>query len=173
MRINVLDTIHKFTTRKAKTDARTAICSAISSRQLIEFRYHGGTHLVEPFCLGVVMSGDADNESLLCYQISGYSEFGEAVGWKLFRYSEISNMEATSEHFTGIRPGYDPDNLGMMTIHCSISMNTVDGSEPEKAERLAQNDTTESLSDDKRQTCAVLPLTHNECMRRFRLSHFA
>ena len=171
MRIKLSDTIHKFTARKDKTDARTAICSAISSRQIIGFYYHGGTHLVEPFCLGVAMNGDADNESLLCYQVGGYSEFGEAVGWKLFRYSEISNLEATGDHFTDIRPDYDPDNPGMTTIHCSISMNTVGGSEPEKSEKPAQSGTAESLSDDKRQACAVSPLTHNEYMERFRHSH--
>ena len=171
MRINLLDTIHKFTAGKAKTDARAAICAAISSMQLIEFHYHGGTRLVEPLCLGVVMSGDADNESLLCYQVGGYSEFGEAVGWKLFRYSEISDLKATGEHFPDIRPGYDPNHMGMATIHCSIPMNTIDGSEPEKAGKPVPNITIESLPDDNYEAYAVSPLTHNECMRRFRLSH--
>ena len=173
MRINLLDTIHKFTTRKAKTDARAAICSAISCMELIEFHYHGGTRLIEPLCLGVVMNGDADNESLLCYQVSGYSEFGAAVGWKLFRYSEVSNLEATDEHFTGIRPGYNPDNMGMTTVHCSISMNIADKDEPIKSEKPVPNITIESLLDDKYEAYAVSPLTHNECMRRFRLSHSA
>ena len=54
-----------FTIAKAKTRTRKLICAAINSRRIIEFYYHGGYRTVEPFCLGIVMAGDADNESLL------------------------------------------------------------------------------------------------------------
>ena len=76
---------------RARQRTRAALCSAIKTRRIIEFYYHGGYRKAEPFCLGVVMAGEADNESLLCYQTGGYSEYGNLVGWKLFRSSEISD----------------------------------------------------------------------------------
>ena len=67
------------------------------------------------------MSGEADNESLLCYQVGGYSELREVVGWKLYRASEMEDIGITAEHFTGDRPGYNPDDVDMATIYCCVS----------------------------------------------------
>ena len=121
-----------FGVKEAKTSMKETICSAIDCRQVINFYYRAGIRSVEPFCLGVIMPGD--NELLLCYQVSGYSEFGGVVGWKLFRFSEIYNLEITSEHFTGIRPGYNPDDLFMTTIYCHVSTNMYDDIEPKKSQ---------------------------------------
>jgi len=116
-----LRTIREFLNiTKAREKTRAALCSAINSQRVIEFYYHGGYRTVEPFCLGLVMSGTADNESLLCYQVSGHTEYSETVGWKLFRASEMEDLGITTEHFTGDRPGYDPDDVGMATIYCCV-----------------------------------------------------
>ena len=150
-----------FVITRARKRTRAAICSAIKSRRVIEFYYHGGFRTAEPFCLGVIMSGEADNESLLCYQVGGYSEYGNTVGWKLFRASEISDLEITGERFSGDRPGYDPDAVEMTTVYCCVSI----GAEPVlKIERGIPS------SEMPREQTAVY-LTHNELMRRFRLSH--
>lgn len=73
--INRLDSRRIAAFQKDKAARRAIICAAISSRKLIELYYQGGFRLVEPFGLGVPISSDeVDNESLLCYQVSGHSE---------------------------------------------------------------------------------------------------
>lgn len=93
------------------------ICEAINSRQVIRFNYKGGLRTVEPFCHGISTAG---NEVLRGYQTSGYSESGNPVEWKLFRVAEISGLDMTSEHFSGIRQGYNPHDSAMTTVHCHV-----------------------------------------------------
>ena len=150
----------------ARDRTRAMICSAIRSRRVIEFYYHGGYRTVEPFCLGLVMSGEADNESLLCYQVGGYSELREAVGWKLYRASEIENMEITSEQFSGDRPGYDPDSVDMVTIYCCVSPGKYDEGRVKEAPKIEPMPLYEAP-----QKPVTVFLTHNELMRRFRFRH--
>ena len=108
-------------TIKAKdTDTRVKVCSAIGSKQIIEFYYHDGFRLAEPFCYGVGWDGE---EVLRCYQVGGHSELGNTVGWKLFRASEISSLGATNERFADDRWRYEPDDSVMMTIYCRIEAN--------------------------------------------------
>ncbi len=151
---------------RARDRTRAAICSVIKSRRIMEFFYHGGYRRVEPFCLGLVMSGEADNESLLCYQIGGYSELREVVGWKLYRASEMEDIEIFREQFGGDRPGYDPDSVDMVTIYCCVTPETdaeVRGRETLKVEPLSGY--------EKSQKPVTRMLTHNELMRRFRFTH--
>lgn len=152
---------------RARKRIRASLCSAIKTRRVIEFYYHGGFRAAEPFCLGVTVSGEADNESLLCYQVGGYSEFGNPVGWKLYRASEIEDLEATNERFSGDRPGYDPDNLEMLTIYGCVSLDTNDEVRvepvPEVEGKIPSHETP------RKQTAVFL--RHNELMRRFCFTH--
>lgn len=151
---------------RARDRTRAAICSAIKSRRIMEFFYHGGYRTVEPFCLGLVMSGEADNESLLCYQIGGYSELHEVVGWKLYRASEMEDIEISREQFGGDRPGYDPDGVDMVTIYCCVTPET------DAEVRARETLKVEPLSGyQKSQKPVTRMLTHNELMRRFRFTH--
>ncbi len=147
------------TTKREKT--RETLCAAIKARRLTEFYYHGGYRTVEPFCLGVVMSGERDNESLLCYQVGGFSELRETVGWKLYRASEIEDITILNEQFSGDRPGYDPDNIDMIMIYCCV---TPVKDTPE-AKAAVKPVTGGSKKVDSR------ALNHNELMRRFRFTH--
>jgi hypothetical protein len=113
-----------FATRSDETTSMMrTLCSAIDSKQIVRFYYQGEFRLVEPFCLGM-MSPDK-NMVLKCYQVGGYSKFGQPVGWKLFRFSEISNLAVTDDHFTGARPGYDPNDLEMEPIYCQVDLSKV------------------------------------------------
>ena len=142
---------------------RATICGAIRSRRVIEFYYHGGYRTVEPFCLGVVLDTDADNESLICYQTGGFSELREVVGWKLYRASEMEDIEVLNEQFSGNRPGYDPDNIDMAVIRCYvIPVEEVKKEEPKVIPLVA-------FSEIERPEPWYL--THNELMRRFRFTH--
>ncbi len=155
--------------RKPRIDTKAALCSAISSRRLVEFRYHGGFRLVEPFCLGEVAPGS--KESLLCYQVSGHTQFGDPVGWKLYRFSEISRLKVTDEGFTGAGRGYDPDNLRMTTIDCCISITADDESKPKETIEPAQTGREEDLSHEESEHHATPSQKHNEQMRGFSHSH--
>ncbi|HJX12775.1 MAG TPA: hypothetical protein VJ377_04525 [Dehalococcoidales bacterium] len=148
---SVRDLLH-LTTRRDKN--REVLCGAIKGRRVIEFYYHGGYRTVEPFCLGVVMAG-ADNESLICYQTGGYSELLEVVGWKLYRVSEMENIEITRREFGGDRPGYDPDDIGMARIICRVVPVKI-------APKIAPKVATPRVD---------AALTHNELMKRFRFTH--
>jgi len=147
------------TTKREKT--RETICAAIKSRRIIEFYYHGGYRTVEPFCLGEVMSGEGDNESLLCYQVAGFSELREVVEWKLYRASEMEDIAVLNEQFSGDRPGYDPDSVEMVVIYCCVT--PVKG-KPEATAAAVPNH-------GGIQEAGSRYLTHNELMRRFRFIH--
>ncbi|MFH1646825.1 MAG: hypothetical protein ABID71_03910 [Chloroflexota bacterium] len=148
---SIRDLLH-VTTRRDKN--REALWAAIRSRRVIEFYYHGGYRTVEPFCLGVVMPG-ADNESLICYQTGGYSELREVVGWKLYRASEMENIEITRQEFGGDRPGYDPEGIDMAKIICRVVPVKI-------APKVAPKVETPRVD---------AALNHNELMKRFRFTH--
>jgi predicted DNA-binding transcriptional regulator YafY len=95
----------------------TIICSAIDSRSVLSFYYNGGERIVEPFCHG---SGKQGQDLLRGYQIAGYSESGNPVGWKLFRVDQMSDIDTTGEQFTGARPLYNPEDSAMRVIHCAV-----------------------------------------------------
>lgn len=89
-----------------KNDIKKMICSAINSRQLIQFNYEDSTRIVEPYCYG--LSKD-DNEVLRAYQIKGHSKSGHPVGWKLFRASKMENIIVNDEFFAiGHHYGAEP-----------------------------------------------------------------
>ena len=157
--------------RKTPTDKGAMICPAIGSRRLIGFSYHGAYRLVEPFCLGQLTPVDGD--SLLGYQVSGYSEFGESVGWKLFRVSEIAGLYLSEEHCQPTRPDYKPDNYPWSAIHCRVPVDTVKKSKQEGLLLTVEGE--REMPDDgcEKQTKETSPaVTHNKLMRKFRRSHF-
>jgi hypothetical protein len=130
---------------------RAVICTAIKQLRTLEFFYHGGFRTVEPYALGLVIKGDADNESLVCYQTEGFNDLHEVSGWKLYRMSEMEDMEILKETFKGDRPGYDPDTLQMRTVICCVRLK----------KKLAP--------EIKLPVITYIP--HNEVMAKFRYSH--
>ena len=95
----------------------STICSAIDSRSVISFYYNGGIRVAEPFCHG---SGKQGQDLLRAYQIDGYSESGNSVGWKLFRVDQMADVEKIDKQFSGSRPLYDPSDSAMRVIHCAV-----------------------------------------------------
>jgi|WetSurMetagenome_2_1015567.scaffolds.fasta_scaffold174298_1 hypothetical protein len=115
---NRIKRVIKFSRDKERKEE--LICSAIRNLRPMEFYYLHGYRTVEPFALGVVLTEKQDNLSLLCWQTSGFSDLNETVGWKLYRVSDMEDMAVQNEHFTGIRPGYDPENLEMAQVICCV-----------------------------------------------------
>lgn len=154
---------------------RMVICSAIRQLRTLEFYYHGGYRTVEPFALGIVRNGKADNESLICYQTGGFSELREVAGWKLYRVSEMEDIEGLKEKFTDDRPGYDPDHVEMAKIiYCvrPVKKAEEDVKEtPEEQLKVESSPATTPRAPEVKPKPIIRNLSHNELMERFRYAH--
>jgi len=135
---------------------RAVVCTAIKQLRTLEFFYHNGYRIVEPFALGIVLNKrDADNESLICWQTEGFSDLRETMGWKLYRLSEMEDLEILKEKFDGDRPNYDPDDIAMDKILCCVRL------KPAPA----------AVGPEMKVQAVMVYLTHNEVMARFRYAH--
>ncbi len=94
-----------------------AICTAIRNRAVVQFYYDGGTRTVEPHCHGISTTG---NEVLRAYQTAGYSESGKSVGWKILEVAKITSFRQADVTFSTNRPGYNPNDSGMSSVHCHV-----------------------------------------------------
>jgi hypothetical protein len=72
------------------------ISQAILERRLLELRYSGYCRVVEPHAYGLSAEGD---ELLRCFQVSGGSESGESVGWKLLKVREVFSLCLQAHRF--------------------------------------------------------------------------
>lgn len=93
------------------------ICEAINNKKTIKFNYNGGTITAEPFCYGTDEKG---RELLRCYQVGGYREEADPVGWRLLAVSLLTDLQLIDLSFTGARPRYDPNDMIISTIFCRI-----------------------------------------------------
>lgn len=93
------------------------ICQAISGHSLLAFNYEGQSRVVEPHCHGTSRAG---NEVLRAYQVRGGSNSGEPTGWKMFAVDQIGGLQIVADHFASSRPGYNPNDKGMTSIHCHL-----------------------------------------------------
>lgn len=96
------------------------ICEAIKSKAILKIFYkEKEIRKIEPFCYGV---GGSGKEFLRAWQISGFSNHKSDIpNWRLFVVDNISNLEVSSEHFNGNRPGYNPNDSVMSQIYSYIS----------------------------------------------------
>lgn len=94
-----------------------AICDAIRSRAIIQFHYDGGLRIAEPHSHGISTAG---SEVLRGYQTGGYSSSGDPVGWKLYLVASISGLRQTGKVFLANRPDYNPNDRGMISVHCHV-----------------------------------------------------
>lgn len=94
------------------------INQAIKSRSVITFYYKGGARKVEPFLTGV--HRDTGNDTLRAWFISGVSKSGQYNTWKMYTIDQMSNIQITTESFSGTRPGYNPDDDHMSTVYSHV-----------------------------------------------------
>jgi hypothetical protein len=142
------DVKHLLNTASGRERKIDLICSAIRSRRLIEFYYHGGSRTVEPFCMGTLLSR-FENVSLLCYRTGGLGDMREDFGWKIYRLSEMKSIRILDEQFSGVREYYNSRKAGMVTVYCSVLP-------PSEGVIEKTNSTV---------------VAHDESMRRFRSGH--
>ena len=92
------------------------ISEAIRERRVVAFRYGAVVRTVEPHCCGVSRAG---NQVLRAYETNDVDGSG-TVGWRLFNVNKIAEMHDTGRVFEESRPGYNPNDRGMTTVHCRI-----------------------------------------------------
>ena len=163
----------------AREEKQAIICSAINQLRPIEFFYHGGFRTVEPFALGIVLTDHRDNMSLLCWQIAGFSDLLEVVGWKLYRVSDMEDIDILKEHFTGERPGYDPVNLEMARVICCVPTASKIVEEPVPPPLVVPIPPEPVIDIEPPPPPPPMPgirpiirvLSHNQLMERFRYAH--
>ena len=96
---------------------REELKNCIKKRKVCIIYYEGddpygkGQRTIEPVCLGVSLAG---NTVLRAWDIEGASQssaLGEQPlpGWRMFDVNKISSLQPTSEIFTQMRPGYNPN----------------------------------------------------------------
>lgn len=95
------------------------IKTSIENKQLLSFTYDGFRRLVEPHTYGTDKKG---HPALRAYQISGGSESGEYVGWKIFHINKIRNLLMLSEYFASARPKYKPNDPAFSTIYAQLQL---------------------------------------------------
>lgn len=93
------------------------VCRAIRNRRVLEFTYEGYNRIVEPHCHGRTQRG---NECLRAYQTRGGSSSGKVPDWKMFTVAKMSGVSVSNNTFSGTRPGYNPNDKGMISIHCNL-----------------------------------------------------
>ncbi len=93
-----------------------AISEAIREKLMLELRYHGFSRIVEPHAYGRDKNGD---EILRCYQVSGGSESGERIGWKLLKVRDAFSLFVTSASFAP-RSDYRRNDKAMEYIFCQL-----------------------------------------------------
>lgn len=93
------------------------IVDAIQSRSLLTFVYDGFMRTVEPHTYGTDTKGHL---ALRAYQVSGGSESGEYVGWKLFHVQNMQSVAVQPKTFAGARLGYKKWDKAFTSIRAQL-----------------------------------------------------
>lgn len=93
------------------------ITDAIGHRHLLTFRYDGFLRIVEPHTYGTDRKG---HEALRAYQVSGGSDSGESVGWKIFHVGDMRGLSTLPDSFSGPRPGYKRGDRAFAVIRAQL-----------------------------------------------------
>ena len=100
-----------------ENNIKKVICSAVKSKQMIQFNYEDSTRVAEPYCYGQSKVG---NEVLRAFQVKGHSKSGHSVGWKLFRASKMENIIITDKYFAiGHHYGKEPV---IKEVYCCLEL---------------------------------------------------
>lgn len=94
-----------------------SISTAIQGRNLLSFIYDGFQRTVEPHTFGVDAKG---HPTLRAYQVSGGSESGEYVGWKLFHVNDMLGVTMRLKTFAGPRLGYKRGDKAFASIKAQL-----------------------------------------------------
>jgi hypothetical protein len=94
-----------------------AICKAIGRKAVIQFEYHGTIRIIEPQSHGISSAG---TEVIRAVQTSPRNQSGKSIEGRFFDVSKMSGLKETGERFTNPGPHYNPDDKGMIYVHCHL-----------------------------------------------------
>ncbi len=89
----------------------------IHNRKLLAFTYDGFIRTVEAHTYGIDSKGHL---ALRAFQISGGSESGEYVGWKMFHVNKMFNLSELPHSFIGPRSGFQKGDVAFRVIMAEL-----------------------------------------------------
>lgn len=96
---------------------REMICSAVSTRHVIEFTYDGHTRVVEPHA---VWPSKDDEWQLDGWLVGGYSASGSEPPMRRYNIASILNVNVLEQTFSGSRPGYNRESDQYSETCCKV-----------------------------------------------------
>ena len=102
------------------------ICKAIKRKVVIRFKYREGREdrTVEPQSHGISSAG---NEIIRGVQTYPRDPSGKLIEGKLYIVSLMSDLKETGETFSAPGQHFNPNDKGMIYIHCSLEQNKFTG----------------------------------------------
>lgn len=92
-------------------------CETLRKGQCLALRYHGFARVVEVHVVGRTREGA---EIMRVWQVSGGSESGEPVGWKMMMLDAVSAPQVTTQRSQAPRPGYNPEDPVITDVVCKV-----------------------------------------------------
>ena len=101
------------------TNIANLLCKAIKLNKCVNLHYDGHNRTVEAHVVGA--NANTGNTLLRCFQVSGGSNSGEPVAWKLMDVSKITNCFISDLDSNAPRPQYNADDKAMTAgIICCV-----------------------------------------------------
>lgn len=91
---------------------------SIEDGKCIDLMYHGERRLVEVHAIGLSHKG---KPCVRVYQVVGGSVFSDKTGWKMLSLEDIEEFAEGDEKSQAPRPGYMPNDKGMLDILTQVS----------------------------------------------------
>ena len=105
------------TKSQKKLKLNETICKAIKKKAVIQFNYHGTIRAVEPQSHGI---SSARNEVIRGVQTNPRDPSGKSIEGKLYDVSKMSTPRETGENFSKPGPHFNPNDKGMIYVHCHL-----------------------------------------------------
>lgn len=110
------------------------ICGAIKKKAVIQFRYPTGLRAVEPQAHGISSAG---NEVIRAVRTYPLSTSGKTIEGKFYTISQMSELKNTGGTFSGPGPHFNPNDKGMIYVHCSLEQDKTSSQRVARIKKVA------------------------------------
>jgi hypothetical protein len=103
--------------------------AAMSTKRVVSIYYTGdedvkpGWRDIEIFCYGQSLAGNPAIRAWIrtgSTSLSGGTKKSENQGWRMFLLRKITSWVEAKTRYTGLRPGYNKNDLGMSVIYNAL-----------------------------------------------------
>jgi hypothetical protein len=119
--------------KPTKLKRHPIICRAIKKKSVIQFRYREKFRTVEPQSHGISSAG---NEVIRGVQIYPRDPSGKSIEGKLYTIFGMSDLKETDETFSGPGPHFNPNDKGMIYVHCSLKQERLNSHHDERIKKV-------------------------------------